>query len=893
MFLIVSILTIAVFLLDLKVSLGIAAGVTYVLPVAIAGWFPQRRHTVICATVCTLFTIAGFLSSPAGMVGVAVINRTLTVLCIWTVAILSISLLDYRKKAQQAAGTESSPRLMLTEADCGFNGSAKVLGAIISTFVLAGLSLQAVDWQGSRELHTLMESCAVLLAMMGGLLCLIRYYSRYSITHLYIGVGLIGTGILDGLHAVVTSSFFAPLARSAPESLIPWSWNASRLFLAFVLLVTFSLKRKAIVPEQRQAHEQAVYFGVMAITVAWVAFFGFVPLPSGYSNGFLGRPLELLPAALFLVATCFVVKRNVWRTDSFEFWVLASLLVNLVCQTIVMTRSFGLFDTMFDLAHLMKIVSYCLILVGVMQNIQILYRVADSTSRELEVANTRFDLAVKGASDGLWDWQVQSESVWYSPRFRELLGFETDDSANFPDTYSSFHSRLHPDDADATNASIASHLELNDLFDCEFRLKRSDGEYRWFRARASSTRDDSGHAIRMSGSIQDVHARKEAESALRTAELRLEQALDGAEVAIWDWNVLTGELYVSPQLTLQLGETGTWTTVDDWLAHIHPDDRESAWLAADGSLSGETGNYEDTFRLRHADGTYRWVLARGQVFRDESGTPNRMMGVHLDLTERKEAERLLSKQARDLLSSNAELERFAYVASHDLQEPLRAVAGYIQLLEMDYAEKFDDVAKTYMQHTVEGVVRMQTLIRDLLEYSRVMRKAEPFVEINPAKCIDDACKLLELSISDSEAVIEVDVPQTVFADSAQMTRLFQNLIGNSLKYRSGSPPRITITHKEITGAGCWEIRVQDNGIGIEPRFAERIFVIFQRLHTREEYPGTGLGLAVCRRIMERHGGSIHVDTNHDSAGTAFVLKLPFEPEVDASNSGYSADGNLP
>jgi PAS domain S-box-containing protein len=230
-------------------------------------------------------------------------------------------------------------------------------------------------------------------------------------------------------------------------------------------------------------------------------------------------------------------------------------------------------------------------------------------------------------------------------------------------------------------------------------------------------------------------------------------------------------------------------------------------------------------------------------------------------------DRLLRRALRRLAASNADLEQFAFAASHDLQEPLRAIAGYCQLLQRQYAGKLDARAGDYIKNAVDGVNRLYTLIEDLLLYARVTRRGEAFQLTDFQVVVQEALARLKAAIEESGTKVECGDLPTLHADKGQMISLFQNLIGNAVKYRAGRPLEVRITAEGRPDEVL--LAVQDNGIGMEAQFFERIFVIFQRLHTREEYPGTGIGLAVCKRIVERHGGRIWVESEVGQGSTFF------------------------
>jgi PAS domain S-box-containing protein len=243
-----------------------------------------------------------------------------------------------------------------------------------------------------------------------------------------------------------------------------------------------------------------------------------------------------------------------------------------------------------------------------------------------------------------------------------------------------------------------------------------------------------------------------------------------------------------------------------------------------------------------------------------------------DITERKKSELQLVKTVGELKRSNDELQQFAYVASHDLQEPLRMVASYTQLLAKRYKGRLDSDADEFIAYAVDGSNRMQGLIQDLLAYSRAGTNGNALHEISSEKALKDALANLRATIQESGAVVSHDSLPVITTDDTQLTQVFQNLVGNAIKYRSAEVPRV---HVSVTknGGNEWTFSVQDNGLGIDPQYFERIFVLFQRLHGREEFKGTGIGLTICKKIVERLGGRIWVESQPEK-GSTFSFALP-------------------
>jgi light-regulated signal transduction histidine kinase (bacteriophytochrome) len=336
----------------------------------------------------------------------------------------------------------------------------------------------------------------------------------------------------------------------------------------------------------------------------------------------------------------------------------------------------------------------------------------------------------------------------------------------------------------------------------------------------------------------------------------------------WQWNIEQSKVTWSPQLeAIHCLPAGTFGgTLEDFQRDIHTEDRARVLKAIEAAV--ESGNdYRVEYRFLRPDGSIGWLEARGRLM----NAPRRMVGICQDISDRKETEHALVKQAELLSRSNADLREFAYIASHDLQEPLRNVATFTQLLERRYKGQLDSDAETFIKYIVDSANRMTQLIRDLLAYSQVIHSANaPMEEVTLGEPVEWALDNLRSSIEQSGAVVETDPLPTLRCDKSQIAQVFQNLISNAIKYRSADLPRIHIaSQQDETG---WVVSVRDNGIGIAPMYHDKVFGVFRRLHGAD-YAGTGIGLAICKKIVEKHGGRIWVESEAGE-GSVFKFSIP-------------------
>lgn len=363
--------------------------------------------------------------------------------------------------------------------------------------------------------------------------------------------------------------------------------------------------------------------------------------------------------------------------------------------------------------------------------------------------------------------------------------------------------------------------------------------------------------------------RAEAETELSRMTERLLLATRAASIGVWDYDPIHNHLHWSDLMFRIYGVAPDRfsATLEAWESTLHPDDHDREIRKVQAALLGEN-EFDSDFRVIWPDHSIHHIKANATVQRDERGHAVHMIGTNWDITRQKRLEEQLAR-------SNADLSQFAFAASHDLQEPLRAVAGCVAILARDHAASLDPPARELLDHIEQGTRRMQALIRDLLEYSRIEAYGRPPEPTRADEALDLALANLGLAVSESQATITRSPLPAVIADPRQLARVFQNLISNSLKFRAaGRPPVIHVSAQARNGEQVFAI--QDNGIGIAAGDLQRIFEIFQRLHSRDEYPGTGIGLPLCKRILERQGGRIWAESRPGS-GSTFFFSLPAAP----------------
>ncbi len=407
----------------------------------------------------------------------------------------------------------------------------------------------------------------------------------------------------------------------------------------------------------------------------------------------------------------------------------------------------------------------------------------------------------------------------------------------------------------------------------------------------------------------DVTAAAEAEARILESEARFRTMAEAMPQIVWMTRPDGDTEYFNLRWYEFTGLTPNQSLGAAWVTPLHPDDRargvERWQISVDNAIP-----YEIEFRLRKADGTYRWFLTRANPVRNEKGLVVRWLGTCTDIDDSKQQaeklEELVDSRTVALRRSNEELEKFAYIASHDLQEPLRKIQAFGDRLNTRYKAGLGEQGQDYIARMLDSAGRMRRLIDDLLSFSRITSKVQPLAPVNLNAVVRDVLSDLEIRVAQSGGRVEVGPLPTLPADSVQMRQLFQNLVSNALKFqRPGVPPVVTVKAEPLrefppdppsNGTNStphrtgFRITVADNGIGFEAQYADRIFELFQRLHGRHQYEGTGLGLAICKKIAERHGGAISAK-GYPGEGSTFIIDFPTPFEAEAYHAPPISTGD--
>jgi len=444
---------------------------------------------------------------------------------------------------------------------------------------------------------------------------------------------------------------------------------------------------------------------------------------------------------------------------------------------------------------------------------------------------------------------------------------------------------VHPDDRAQAERRWKRSTDTGEPYEAEYRLRRADGAYRWYLGRANPVRTPNGTdpgagtILRWCGSCTDVHESKQLEEDLRQSVQRFRLLTEAIPQMVWTADATGRVTYFNLRWLQYTGVGVDALDTAEGRQVIHPDDASRLARAWQAAVAIGTDRFTCEFRLRRADGEYRWFLSSAVPLRSAAGMVVQWVGTLTDIHDQKQQaealEREVASRTVELRRSNQDLEQFASVASHDLQEPLRKIQAFGDRLARGSREVLGEQGREDLDRIMKAATRMRRLIDDLLSFARVTTRAQPFVPVDLNAVLAEVLSDLEPRIAQAGAQVEAADLPTIDADPSQMHQLLQNLVGNALKFTAPGRPPVVRVGVEPAEPGHVRLVVADDGIGFEPRYLDRIFQVFQRLHGKQDFEGTGVGLAICKKIVERHGGTITA-RSQPGQGATFVVDLPAE-----------------
>ena len=745
---------------------------------------------------------------------------------------------------------------LLTSISSGF---VAMKPNVALAFVLAGAALNIVSTgPANRKLRFAALACAFLVALTS-LLTLSEYLYDWNLK----------------IDRLLFSEPPGALGTSSPARMAPTS--ALCLFLIGISL---------LVLEVRRCYPVAQVLTLLAALVSLTAFIGYVYGVGSLYEGGSSTAMALHSSLCFLLLSSAIL---LTRQDHGLLAIVtsdaaggvmarrllpAAILIPLLLGWVtVLDEEAGLHGPAFGvfLVVIWSIVSFAAL---TWWNSGSLYRLDVERQRaedELKKGQAQLAEAQRIAHVGSAEWDIATKAVNWSDEMFRMFGYEP---GEVQPGYEAFLQRVHPDDRRAVEQNITRTVRSGEPFAFDYRIVRPDGSIRMVHGEGQVVRDEAGAPVRLLGTAQDITERKQIEHALRQNEMRTRSIIDTANDAfvaidagdvIKDWNP-QAELTFGWKREEAVGRSLAETVIPPARREAHLEGLHRYVLTGEGPMLNRRveleGLHKDghLFPVEMTISPIRW--GRSHIF----------SAFVRDITERKQAEEALAHQTRELTRINSELEDFTHSVSHDLKEPLRGIEAFAGFIAEDYADKLDEQGQGYVHVLRESAVRMKDLIDDLLQLSRIGRTRLEQAPVGMSSLVKDVSLELSFALQEKhvELLIDPDMP-TVPCDPARMREVFKNLISNAVKYNDKPQPKIAVGCRSDNGGFTFAVR--DNGIGIAPEFHEKIFKIFQRLHHREEYEGTGVGLAICKKVVEAHGGGIWVESA-PGEGTTFLFTIP-------------------
>lgn len=745
----------------------------------------------------------------------------------------------------------------------------------------------------------------IAAALFTGVLAMIDYNIRKELTITLFGITLFISAILDVYYLLILNENATGFSNASGT--LYFIWWINRMFYSLTLLIgTFVYLRiksknlRSLEQKRKILWRTAIFCFFAGITCVLII---------AKTDAILQHKLvfdkvvqidlfSFLPLILLFVWAAFFLPKFMLRFHSIFSKLLILSIAPLLLAQLFMALSTNAFDTYFNAAHYLRFISYLVPLTGIILNYVETVRneqriiakldvevkekqalTANLIEREGLLAN-----AEKISKLGSWELDIKTNSYKWSDELYRIYGFEGN---SFQPTHAIAEKVIVPEYNQKLSKELSNAVKNKTSFAAEYQIIQPNGEKRYVLNQGYFA----GKEHKLVGTIQDITELKEATLKLRKNETLLREGEAVSNNGSWEWHSKQEYMFWSDEMFNIHGYLphSTVVTINSYFGFVHQEDAAELKRVFAEARTNKT-SFKASYRIIRPNGEIRYVSTTAKFKEDEIGEGYSYLGNTQDVTQLKETQRKLEEKINELNVSNKDLEQFAYVASHDLQEPLRKIRAFGDRLKTRFTEHINEEGQDYIERMQNAAERMQILIDDLLAFSKVTREAKEFHKINLNELLTKVLHDLDYTIETANAKVSLSVNEEVEGIAAQLAQVFQNIISNSLKFtKPDTQPAIDISSQTLLGSAIpvtgisqnstyCVVKITDNGIGFDESYAGKIFDLFQRLHARTEYKGTGIGLAICKKVVENHSGFIFAKSK-EGEGASFFIVLPLKPNA--------------
>jgi PAS domain S-box-containing protein len=739
-------------------------------------------------------------------------------------------------------------------------------------------------------------------AIFTGILAFIDYKIRREVTITLFGLTLFSSAILDLYTLFIINEL--PNKSVVSENSLYFIWFINRSFYAVALLIgtwyylkvkaknlRTSFQKNSIIKKTAFIYALSCTSCLLIIDNAALIFDKF------YLDNFQFKLFSLLPLFLFIVWSFWLLPKFMRKFKSIFSKLLILSIAPLFMAQLLMAMSTHVFDTYYNAAHYLRFISYIVPLMGIILNyvetisneqkaiakLDIEIKEKQKITASLLERETLLAHAEKISHLGSWELNVKTGYLKWSDELYKIYGFK---DKNFEPNIVINEQIIAPEYKDKLKKELALAVTNKSSFAVEYQIVQPSGIRKYMLGQGYYLEKDD----KLIGTIQDITELKQAMLKLRQNETLLREAEAVSHNGSWEWKAGDEFLLWSDEMFNIHGYLphSIFINFKTYISFIHKDDVDEVRKLFYNANKSRT-SFGISYRIVRPNGEIRHVSTTAKYNETEEGYT--YLGTTQDVTELKEIQRKLEEKVNELNTSNKDLEQFAYVASHDLQEPLRKIRAFGERLKAKFNDSLSNEGQDYIDRMRNAAERMQILIDDLLRFSKATRDIKKFVSVQLHDIIKQVLADLDFTIESTGAKIEINVNQKLDVIPQQLAQVFQNLLSNSLKFiKSDIKPHIKISAKNVLGYTLQissllpqqqycVIEIEDNGIGFNEEYASKIFDLFQRLHTRADYKGTGIGLAICKKIIENHAGYIYAKSE-EGKGASFFIVLPINQHTN-------------